>query len=80
MGVKGKQKVDRRQHATTLDLRGLKKFLRRGDIEGAAKEVGITREHASSCMNGKKINWQFAENIIQRAERNKQLKERAERI
>jgi hypothetical protein len=80
MGTKSRQKDTTRQKAINLDLKRLKPYLRRNDIKEAAKEVGITREWASEIMSGRAINWEFIENITERARRNKEIKTKVDQL
>lgn len=64
-----------------IDLRPLKGWLDKGDIEAVSKEVGLkTPQQASNIMAGRSANFLFAEKIHARAQKNKALKKQIESI
>lgn len=63
-----------------FDLKHLKQWLQKGEIEEVAKEVGITPSQASNIISGKSSNYSFVEKILERAERNKALKLKVDSI
>lgn len=63
-----------------IDLRPLKPWLQKGEIEAVAKEVGVTKTHASQYMRGRWPNYEFAQKINERVQRNKALKEQIESL
>jgi len=62
------------------DLRHLKVWLQKGDIEEEALNEGITPVQASNIMAGRSKNFSFMNRIIAKAAKNKALKELAESI
>lgn len=64
----------------TVDLRKLKKWLGPGEISELAREIGISPRQATRIIDGTCQNWAFAEKLIDRAERNKAIRERAEAL
>ena len=63
-----------------LSLKDAKRYLQRGDLRDIAVETGLKRGQESNVLAGRSKNWTVVEKILQRAERNKALKERAESI
>lgn len=61
-------------------LANAKRYLQKNDISEVAHECGIGVSQASKVMSGKSTNWDFVKKIIERAERNKALQERAQSI
>lgn len=61
-------------------LRNAKKYLQRGELKEISKEVGVNDATVTAVLDGKFLNWQVIEKIIERAERNKSLIARAQAI
>lgn len=61
-------------------LRNAKKYLQRGELKEISKEVGVNDATVTAVLDGKFLNWSVVEKIIERAERNKGLLDRAKAI
>lgn len=72
MNSEGKEK--------NISLKEAKQYLQRGDLKEIAREVGLERGTVSNVLAGRSKNWKVMEKILERAERNKALKERAASI
>lgn len=59
-----------------IDLKPLKKWLQKGEIEEVAKEVGVTPAQASNIISGRSNNFDFAQRLYDRAEKNKALSQK----
>lgn len=64
----------------TIDLRNLKRWLGPGEITEISQEIGITTRQASRIIDGTHQNWAFVQKFLERVERNKSIRERAQAI
>lgn len=62
------------------DLRPLKKWLQRGEIQELCTEVGIKETQASNIIAGRSKNWPFVKKFLERVEHNKALNQRIEEL
>lgn len=63
-----------------IDLRPLKQWLQKGEIEEVANEIGVTPSQASYIISGRSRNFGFVEKILARVEKNKALKDKVESL
>lgn len=61
-----------------FDLRPLKKWLQKGEIEEIAKETGIHPTQATNIIKGKSLHVDFVSRFLERVEKNKALKDKVD--
>lgn len=76
----GSQVKEKGTGKTGASLAELKQYLQKNDLSEIAEEVGITRPQVSNVLAGRSKNWKVVEKLIERAERNKALMNRANSI
>jgi hypothetical protein len=75
-----KHQYSQKRGQIRVSLLNAKEYLGHGDYTAIAKESGVTTKTVNNVLNGRRTNWTVAEKILDRAERNKAIKERAESI
>jgi 3-oxoacyl-[acyl-carrier-protein] synthase III len=62
------------------DLQNAKRYLQKGELKEVAAEVGVHKQAVTDVLNGRSVNWNIIEKIIERAEKNKNLVVRAQAL
>jgi hypothetical protein len=72
--------MDSQVKEKNISLKDAKQYLNRGDLKEIADEEGLKRGAISNVLAGRSKNWTVIGKILDRAEKNKALKERAQKI
>jgi hypothetical protein len=71
------QVKEKNEGKTGISLGDAKKYLQRNDLSEIAAEMNLRRGAISNILYGRSKNFRVAEKILERAERNKAIMERA---
>jgi hypothetical protein len=74
------QVKEKNEVKTGISLADAKKYLQRNDLSEIATEMELKRGAVSNVLHGRSKNFRVAEKILERAERNKSVMERANKI